>query len=264
MEYATDDGSNVIGWSSAETHTIGALVTTYLNPLTSLESTTIAFVETTATFAGTLRNFHVQNTTGQSALGSLVFTIFKNGIATAVTVTISASDPVGIYADYVNSVSVAKGDRITIQVVNNANATSCRFHVACFTILPSIRTSILGGNFDVAIASGGTANSGPFSDGNFTDVRCNLAVTRAGILRNLYVYGGAFSPAVTFTIYVDDVATALTVTKARSSAAAWVSDLDLGHSVSVVRGQVVRLVAEAEVFGTTSAIRGWSCELVGA
>jgi hypothetical protein len=44
----------------------------------------------------------------------------KNGANTAVTVTIAASAAAGTFSDTTNTVSVAAGDRLSLQVQNNA------------------------------------------------------------------------------------------------------------------------------------------------
>lgn len=61
---------------------------------------------------------------GQPASGSLVLTIRKNGVDTAITITIPAGSSIGTYSDTTNSESFAAGDLISVKAVNNATIAS--------------------------------------------------------------------------------------------------------------------------------------------
>lgn len=61
---------------------------------------------------------------GQTISGSLVLTIRKNGVDTAITITIPAGTSSGTFSDTTNSASFAAGDLISIKAVNNAVLTS--------------------------------------------------------------------------------------------------------------------------------------------
>jgi len=74
---------------------------------------------------GTLKNLYLRFTTAQSATGSWVFTLRKNGVSTAMTVTITSADGANVTkSDTTNTVAVTAGDRICLQAVNNATVTS--------------------------------------------------------------------------------------------------------------------------------------------
>ena len=60
----------------------------------------------------------------QPTTGSLVLTIRKNGVDTAITITIPAGSSIGTYSDTTNSESFAAGDLISVKAVNNALLTS--------------------------------------------------------------------------------------------------------------------------------------------
>jgi hypothetical protein len=60
----------------------------------------------------------------QPATGSLVVTLMKNNVATALTITIPAGYAGGTLTDLVNSVSFSPGDFYILRLVNNATATS--------------------------------------------------------------------------------------------------------------------------------------------
>ncbi len=79
--------------------------------------------------ACTLSNFYVRIFTAQSGTGSLVFTVRKNAVDTAVVVTIAAGSAANTEANSgASSVSLSAGDDCSIKVVNNATATSAAVH----------------------------------------------------------------------------------------------------------------------------------------
>jgi hypothetical protein len=74
--------------------------------------------------AGTLKNLVVKTSGTQTGTGTLVITIRKNQANTALTVTVASGDGASpLKQDTTNTVSVAVGDLIAIQCVNNS-ATS--------------------------------------------------------------------------------------------------------------------------------------------
>lgn len=85
--------------------------------------------------SGTIRNFYVyQNTAGGNG-NTIVYTIRKNGVATAVAVTIASNVLAG--SDTSNSVSVAAGDTIDIEVTKASSVgTSPQNISANFEITP--------------------------------------------------------------------------------------------------------------------------------
>jgi hypothetical protein len=72
----------------------------------------------------TLRNFYLRTSGTQPASGSHVFTILKNGVATAITLTVPAGSAAGLFSDTTNQETFIAGDEISIEAVNNASATS--------------------------------------------------------------------------------------------------------------------------------------------
>ena len=63
-------------------------------------------------FAGVIRNLVVESSYNTIPANTVV-SIYKNGVITAVTLTIG-SEGVGIYSDLTHSVSVAVGDKICV------------------------------------------------------------------------------------------------------------------------------------------------------
>lgn len=75
--------------------------------------------------ASTFSRLYIKITSNQVAGGSLVFTIRKNSIDTAIVATIAAGSAGGTeVSNTANSVSFAAGDDLSIKIQNNAAATS--------------------------------------------------------------------------------------------------------------------------------------------
>jgi hypothetical protein len=76
-------------------------------------------VEWVAPRAGTLRNLFVRHNTANGNGNNVVYTVFKNGVATAITVTL-ATGAIGQASDLVNTVALAQGDVVNITAVKAA------------------------------------------------------------------------------------------------------------------------------------------------
>jgi hypothetical protein len=87
-------------------------------------SPTEAVAEIIMPRAGTARNLRLRTSTAQPASGSLVITLRKNGVDTAITFTIAAGAAAGMFTDLVNTVAYAAGDLMALKLVNNATAGS--------------------------------------------------------------------------------------------------------------------------------------------
>lgn len=78
--------------------------------------------------AGTLELLSMWNNSAQPATGSLVVTVRKNNVDTALTVTYVNADGVAYKQDTTHTVSVVAGDTITIRLVNNASTASAQIN----------------------------------------------------------------------------------------------------------------------------------------
>ena len=74
--------------------------------------------------ACTINNLYVRTTATMPVNSSLQVTIFKNGAATAVSLTISAGTAAGIYSDTSNNASFSAGDRYQIEFKNTGSAAA--------------------------------------------------------------------------------------------------------------------------------------------
>lgn len=82
--------------------------------------------QTASNIAFTMSRFYVTTLTAQPGTGSLVLTMRKAGVSQALTITIAAGSAAGVFSDTSNSFSVAAGDLLTLQVVNNASSASAQ------------------------------------------------------------------------------------------------------------------------------------------
>jgi hypothetical protein len=104
--------------------TVSLSTTNYFGPGDTTTTATETNARTAIQFAATVSNFYLRTSSSQPATGSLVFTVLKNGSATAITFTIGASAGAALYSDTTHSFTVAAGDEISIQVVNNGLVAS--------------------------------------------------------------------------------------------------------------------------------------------
>jgi hypothetical protein len=80
-------------------------------------------------YACTVSNFYVRIFTAQPASGSIVYTVRKNQVDTAVVVTIAAGSAANTEANSgATSATYSAGDDMTFKAVNNASATSANTH----------------------------------------------------------------------------------------------------------------------------------------
>jgi hypothetical protein len=111
---AADAGTMIWGNSGLTATT----TTRYLTPgyTDSIAKTTA--IQIRAPRAGTLQNFYMRHTAGGGNGNNIVYTIRKNGVATALTITMASTANDG--SDLANTVSVAKGDLLDIEVTKAA------------------------------------------------------------------------------------------------------------------------------------------------
>ena len=100
--------------------TLGASTTSFVSFCAFTTNSVEASRQVIIPVAGTIKNLYVLTSTTQSANNSQVCTVRKNGANTAITTTIAASAAAGTFSDTTNSVSVAAGDKLSLQVQNNA------------------------------------------------------------------------------------------------------------------------------------------------
>jgi hypothetical protein len=82
----------------------------------------------------TCSKLYARITNTQSATGSLVISLFKNGTVTALVLTIAAGSTAGTYSNTTNSVTFAAGDGYGVEIKNNATAVSAPISGISFKI----------------------------------------------------------------------------------------------------------------------------------
>lgn len=149
----------------------------------------------------TFKNLWIKTGTAQSGTGSLVITVFKNGVATALTKTIAASSAIGIYTDLTNTVTFSAKDTITFQLTNNATAGAATILCIMLTYIPTSGKGriIGGGSLGVARNAGKTSYSMPFvgwaGDGSIEPESMKRSIfPRAGVVSDLYAYVDPATP----------------------------------------------------------------------
>jgi len=89
----------------------------------------------TIPITGTIKNLYVTTSTQQSATGSLIVSINKNGTTSAPSVTFTNADGIGATkSDTSNTLSVTAGDKIAITFSNAATVASCTIVSVSFII----------------------------------------------------------------------------------------------------------------------------------
>lgn len=186
--------------------------------------------------SGVVKNFYVQLSSGPGAGTSYNFILQKNGIDTAMSITIS--DAATTASDTTNSVSYVAGDTLQIQITptNTPGTPSGAWsleNISIGQIIPSGDTGNVTSNVDPSYAG----ISG--SDWNATSTDLDGIIPTAGTIDSLYtlvtsVPGASRSRSV--VLVKNGVDTALTAT---ISGASQTSASDTTHSVSVVPGDLV-------------------------
>jgi hypothetical protein len=90
------------------------IVTRYMNPFGVNATASTSIVNVVSPFACTIKNMHVYHNNPAGNGNNIVYTLFKNGVSTSLTVTIPSTTQTA--SDTSNSVSVSAGDRLTIEV----------------------------------------------------------------------------------------------------------------------------------------------------
>lgn len=182
-----------------------------------------------------------------------VYTVRVNGVATAITVTISGA---AAYSgnDLVNTAHVVVGDRVTVEVVTSATATATTHTAALEVDFPSTRTSFDRVGFGTGTATiavnttryiyeNHRAPSYDAASSSLSEVVTSLRhnVARKSSLKNLIVLAGSAPGAgetFIYTVRVNAVNTSMTVTL---SGAAQVTGTDTANVVQVDAGSYITL-----------------------
>lgn len=112
---------SVLGFGTANGATVAANTTIYLGNFGA--NATEATVALPMPFSGTIRNLFAASSAAAGAAQTFTYTLRKNGVAQAVTTTITGASQVA-NNDTTHSVSFVAGDTIDVQLVTTAGATA--------------------------------------------------------------------------------------------------------------------------------------------
>ncbi len=114
--------SSQILFTHGNNGSVPASTTNYLNLHVFGLSSVVTNIAITKPY--TIKNLYVNTNSTQPASGSLVFTVQKGGVDTAITTTVAANTAAGQFTDTTNSVTGVSGDQLQLKIVNNATGTS--------------------------------------------------------------------------------------------------------------------------------------------
>lgn len=192
---------------------------------------------------GTIKNLMVKLDGSPGAGKSYTFTLMKNGIAQALSVTISDTDTQG--ADTTNEVAVSAGDLITLRCIPSGTPTARYARYSCVFEGNNAKESLI-------LGIGETYNIGvyysPLSGGRETGTTIEgstyQVIPTPGTIKNLYVNlsedPGISPEAYRFTLRKNGVSTALTCTITADDT----TGSDTVNEVVVVAGDLVNLMIE--------------------
>lgn len=130
---STNSGETAISGGGSVANT--CLTDTYYAPMGSAASTTDAGVRSIAPTNFTLDHFYYRVSQAPGAGDTAKLTVYKNGVATAITATIS--DTAVNNSDLSNSISLAPGDYLSVRCEGTGSPTSMR-HAWGFRVTPTI------------------------------------------------------------------------------------------------------------------------------
>ncbi len=223
---------------------LSTTVTQYMTPTGTagwVWQTTSATSRTPVAVNGVIQNFYVKLTAAPGAGTSRTFKIFKNGVASGISVTISDAATTG--SDTTNSVAVVAGDDLCIEsTLSGSVAVGKATWGFEFRSNSSI---VFSGNNGADLSSSAsryftiqTGRSGTSSEA------AESPVSPAGVFRNLYVRlnGTAGSgKSYTFSLYKNGSVTSLATSVSGASAT---TNSDTTNSVSVSAGDRFWLQAD--------------------
>ena len=202
------------------------------------------------TRGGLLRNLIVHTSAAPGGGEDFTYTVRINRNPTAMTCTIAVAAIAG--SDLVNTAEVIAGDRVTVQIVSSAGATTVLHVIAFAKVTPMTKWGFEQNNFnsgDVDIGAGVTAylvfshrswyRGGIVGSEDWPTVL--VPITRKGSIRNLVVLAElapGVGETVDYTVRVNKAASLVTV---QLGGAVQYTDIDDTNEVQVDVGNVVAL-----------------------
>jgi hypothetical protein len=114
--------------------TVAASTTVFAAPFSPAATTSELNKSYFCLASGTMMQLYVRTSGAQPATGSLVVTVRKNQVDTAVTLTVAASDPAGTFNSGTLSATCTVPDQLTVGLTNNATGASATIAEVGFMI----------------------------------------------------------------------------------------------------------------------------------
>lgn len=120
---AAGSGSQVVMWTMVNV-TVGAGLARYTAPASQTVAPSSGAQAVALPAARTVSNLVILTSGTQPADGPLTVTVYKNGTATALTLTVPANAAGGVFTDSTHAVSFAAGDKLSIQLDNTVSGSA--------------------------------------------------------------------------------------------------------------------------------------------
>lgn len=114
---------------------LAAAADLFFTPGTTLGGSGTLIQRQIAVSAGLIQNLRVHTGAAQSGTGSLVVKVWVNGSASALVATVTAGGAAGTYDSGATTVSISAGDLLSVEVINNASATSAANVMIAFYLM---------------------------------------------------------------------------------------------------------------------------------
>lgn len=212
--------------------------------------------------AGTLGTLRVAVSAAPGAGNSLQFVVLQNGVASALSVTISDAETSG--SDTINTLTITPGDRISLRCIPTSSPTvSGVVWSSAFTGDVANQSVLAGGTAGNLISNGGVEfGMLALADvATAAEVDHEQLIPTPGTIRNLYVRTSATPLAVgssyTFVVRRNGVDTTLlcVVTQATNLCN------DLANSFTVAAGDVIS-IESTPAAGPRAVTVAWGCTFV--
>jgi hypothetical protein len=222
-------------------------------PIVTTTSVNTGVVQAPVSATGTVGNLLVTLDTAPGAGISTTWTLYKNQVATALSVTVTGAATSG--SDNTDNISVVPGDLLQWKNTHSGTYSGAEYYSATFTST-SANQSILNGSSPILNTT--TTEYLPISGGfNLFPAEADAenVMPTAGTIDNLYLSFDGTAGAgksYTLTLYKNGIATALTANISNSTITP-----DTTHSVSFIAGDTLSI--QSVPSGTPSGIRAfWS------
>lgn len=233
-------GSGIIGFSSLQMNLTSGLGYTSFWDNTATASSSEPGTEVPVPSNGTISRLYVDIfTNANTAAGT--YTLYVNGAPTSLVATVPASTT-GIFSDTTHSVNVSAGDEINIVASQATAGVTLGSLSALYSATSSGSSSIVP--FELIGPNATIDNWGPYSD------RGGMAWPSSGVFSTLYlsVQTNNSTDPITFTLFVNGSATAITITVSANTTGVFT---DLVDTAAISAGQVFQLQTSATSLGAS-------------